>query len=146
MSSGAPKVIERDPRTLVLLGLALAICLGSAVRSHLAATPQFLPASRYQAGFVMTGKGTPQGHSDDQAIVPERNPAALALVSFQPIPINQADPAALVALDGIGPVLAGRIIEWRRIHGRFRNTNDLLAVRGIGPKKLAKILPQISFD
>ncbi|HSR36258.1 MAG TPA: helix-hairpin-helix domain-containing protein [Desulfurivibrionaceae bacterium] len=136
---------ERDPRTLVLLGLALVIWLGSTVRSQLPVSPLFLPTSKSRGQFVTAGQGM---QSDLAAVNSDqgRNPAALALVSFQPIPINRADREALIALDGIGPVLADRILEWRTAHGKFRTADDILAVRGIGPKKLAKILPQISFD
>jgi competence protein ComEA len=142
MSSGTPTVIERDPRTLVLLGLSLLIFwLGAAVRNSLPLAPPLLRVSSQQSGFVRAGEGAPEAVS-----APEGNPASLALVSFQPISINQADTEALIALDGIGPVLAGRIVKQRSVHGRFRNADDLLAVHGIGPKKLAKILPQITFD
>lgn len=142
MNSGKPAATERDPRTLVLLGLGLLIWLGAAVRNSLPLAPPLLQVSSQQSGFVRAGEGTPEAGA-----APARsNPASLALVSFQPIAINRADIEALIALDGIGPVLAGRIIEWRKAHGRFRKADDLLAVRGIGPKKLAKIIPQIVFD
>jgi len=121
------------------------IWLGSAARYHLPATPQFLSTSNNQAELVTAGEGvSPELGAAESGR--SRNPAALALVSFQPIPINRANTEALIALDGIGPVLAGRIIEWRKANGRFHNADDLLDVRGIGPKKLAKILPQITFD
>ena len=145
MSNGTPAPTERDPRTLVLLGLGLLIWLGSAVRYYLPTPPQFFPTGSSQIQLVTTGEGSAPT-LDAQKSGQGRNEAALALVSFQPIPINRATSEALIALDGIGPVLADRIIEWRKIHGRFRNADDLLDVRGIGPKKLAKLLPQITFD
>ena len=146
MNSGA--ATERDPRTLVLLGLALLIWLGSGLAQRLPVRPRSFPpfATAGQTGLPMAaGEGTAPELARGKGVT-DRNAASLALVSFQPIPINRADRETLIALDGIGPVLAGRIIEWRREHGRFRTPDDLLAVRGIGPKKLAKILPQISFE
>ena len=52
--------------------------------------------------------------------------------------LNRATAAELEALPGIGPSLAARIIEQRRTAGGFRSVEDLLEVRGIGEKTLAK--------
>lgn len=59
------------------------------------------------------------------------------------IPINRATAKQLEALPGIGPKLASRIIEYRRKHGSFSSIDDLLKVRGVGPKKLEQIRPYI---
>ena len=59
------------------------------------------------------------------------------------IPINRATAKQLEALPGVGPKLASRIIEYRRRHGHFSSVDDLLKVKGIGPKKLDKIRPYI---
>ena len=40
--------------------------------------------------------------------------------------------AALDTLPGIGPVLAGRIVEYRSTHGAFSKKEDLMLVEGIG--------------
>jgi competence protein ComEA len=45
--------------------------------------------------------------------------------------INTATTAELDTLPGIGPVLAGRIIEYRELHGRFSTIDQLLEVEGI---------------
>jgi hypothetical protein len=58
--------------------------------------------------------------------------------------LNRADSTSLVLLKGVGPVLAGRILAQRRRLGGFGATGDLLGVRGIGPRTLAKLLPQIT--
>lgn len=54
-----------------------------------------------------------------------------------PININTASAAELEQLDGIGPVLAERIVEFREQHGPFASVDELDAVSGIGPKRLA---------
>jgi competence protein ComEA len=56
-----------------------------------------------------------------------------------PLDINQAARRQLEGLPGIGPVLAGRIIEYRQRRGGFRSVDELRAVSGIGPKRLADI-------
>ena len=60
------------------------------------------------------------------------------------IPINQAGLATLETLPGIGVKKAQAIMDYRRAHGLFTSVNQLSEVKGIGPKLLAKILPQIS--
>jgi comEA protein len=56
-----------------------------------------------------------------------------------PININVATTAELETLDGIGPVLAQRIVSYRQQNGPFTCVDDLDAVSGIGPKRLAAI-------
>jgi competence protein ComEA len=57
----------------------------------------------------------------------------------QPVDLNAATASQLEALPGIGPALAGAIVEHRTRHGRFRAVTDLLDVPGIGPAKLDAI-------
>jgi competence protein ComEA len=52
----------------------------------------------------------------------------------------------LETLPGIGPVLAHRIIDYRRAHGPYKKIADLSKVSGIGPKKLEKIKPYLTID
>ena len=52
-----------------------------------------------------------------------------------PLDLNAATAEQLDALPGIGPSLAQAIVEWRQEHGRFRDVNQLLQVRGIGQAK-----------
>ncbi len=57
--------------------------------------------------------------------------------------LNLASPSELEGLPGIGPALATRIVELRRLQGRFRSVDDLLAVRGIGPVTLERLKPRL---
>lgn len=50
------------------------------------------------------------------------------------VDLNRATAVELRSLPGIGPVLAGRIVAHREAHGPFRRTEELLAVRGVGPR------------
>ncbi len=58
-----------------------------------------------------------------------------------PININRASVDELETLPGIGRVLAERIVEYRQRNGGFQSVDELLEVRGIGPKKLEDIRP-----
>lgn len=56
---------------------------------------------------------------------------------------NRATAQELEALPGIGPALAGRIVEWRARHGPFRTAADLEKVPGIGPALLERLRPHL---
>lgn len=58
----------------------------------------------------------------------------------QLININTATAAELaIALPGIGPQKAQRIVEWRNTHGPFQYREQLLDVHGIGLKTLERL-------
>jgi competence protein ComEA len=65
-------------------------------------------------------------------------------ILFLPVDLNHATIEELDTLPGIGPITAGAIVEYREAHGPFTSPEDLLQVRGIGPKKLAAILGHIT--
>ena len=56
-----------------------------------------------------------------------------------PLDLNRAGWEELEDLPGVGPELAGRILEYRQKKGSFKSIQELLKVAGIGPKKLAQI-------
>ena len=60
-----------------------------------------------------------------------------------PINLNDATPAQLDALPGVGPVTAAAIIAYRAQHGPFRNVNALTNVRGVGPSMLEQLRPLV---
>lgn len=84
-----------------------------------------------------------------QVLVPRRAPAGA------PAPAGSGDPAAgpvslssatveqLDALDGVGPTLAARIVEWREAHGGFASVDQLDEVPGIGEGRLEALRPRV---
>ena len=60
-----------------------------------------------------------------------------------PININRATLSDLDSLDGIGPVIAKRIIAFRTANGPFTAVEDLLKVSGIGDAKFAQFKEKI---
>jgi competence protein ComEA len=61
-----------------------------------------------------------------------------------PIPINRANAKELDALDGIGPVIAARIVAYRNTNGPFLTLEDLMKVSGIGEAKFAQFKEKIT--
>lgn len=59
------------------------------------------------------------------------------------ININAATAKQLEELDGIGPVLAQRIVDYRDANGPFSSVDGLLEVQGIGEKTLATIRDKV---
>jgi len=57
-------------------------------------------------------------------------PRAGSLVDLNTATLDQVE-----ALPGVGPVLAQRILDWRREHGRFSSIDELREVSGIGEQK-----------
>jgi len=50
--------------------------------------------------------------------------------------LNSATTEALETLPGVGPVMARRIVDYRISHGGFRRVDELLQVKGVGPRLL----------
>ncbi len=57
--------------------------------------------------------------------------------------LNNASAQELDALPGIGPVLAARIVAWRKANGRFKSVEDLRQVSGVGDAKFADLRPLV---
>jgi len=58
--------------------------------------------------------------------------------------LNTAGAAELDTLPKVGPVLAQRIVDWRKEHGPFKSVEELDAVDGVGPKMLEALLPLVT--
>ena len=61
-----------------------------------------------------------------------------------PININRASAKEFDSLVGIGPVIARRIVEYRRVNGPFMAIEDLEKVSGIGSAKFEELKSKIS--
>ncbi len=74
----------------------------------------------------------------DNAAAAGAAPAAVAAPSAK-VHLSTATPEQLDGIDGIGPTLAERIVEYRDAHGGFRSLDALAEVEGIGEKRLATL-------
>jgi competence protein ComEA len=61
----------------------------------------------------------------------------------QTLNVNSASESELIALPGVGPGLARRIVEYRAANGPFQSVDDLQNVSGIGPSKFQRMAPYI---
>jgi competence protein ComEA len=61
----------------------------------------------------------------------------------QKVRLNSATLEELDTLPGVGPVTAQKILDYRTEHGAFQSTDELDAVSGIGPARLAELTPLV---
>jgi competence protein ComEA len=67
-----------------------------------------------------------------------------ATAPAQPVNLNTATLEQLDTLDGVGPGIAKRILDYRWQHGGFRGVEELGEVPGIGAKRLAALTPLVT--
>jgi competence protein ComEA len=119
--------------SLLVTGVGLWVCL-------FAAAP-----SGDTASVVVTEKPVPAGPAENEKTGAggreEREVDRHACIN-----INSAGADELETLPRIGPVIAGRIIAYRKTHGKFSRLSDVDRVKGIGPATLRKIGDLICFE
>ncbi len=113
--------------------VALLLCLGAARDLWRATHPTLTPPPAAPAAAPAAAA------SLSSTAPPIASPAGVF-----PVDLNRAGAAELDALPGIGPVLAGRILQHRAAHGPFRDPAELLAVPGIGPRLFARLRPLVA--
>jgi competence protein ComEA len=80
-----------------------------------------------------------------QVLVPQRGAVAAgagagaASSASGPISLSSATAEQLDALPGVGPVTAEKIVAYRQQHGAFRSVDELDAISGIGPSRIADL-------
>ena len=62
------------------------------------------------------------------------------------ININQASSAQLALLPRVGAKAAERIVEYRKAHGSFGQTEELMEVKGIGEKLFTQLKPYVTLS
>ncbi|MBV9497646.1 MAG: helix-hairpin-helix domain-containing protein [Acidobacteria bacterium] len=60
--------------------------------------------------------------------------------------INTADVTQLSYLPRVGEKVAQRIVDYRKEHGPFKKTSDLMQVKGFGEKSFERISPWLTVE
>lgn len=79
-----------------------------------------------------------------QVVVPERLPGGVAATAGSatedgPISLGSATAEQLDTIDGIGPVTAAKIVEYRDQHGGLASVDQLDELSGIGPATMESL-------
>lgn len=85
------------------------------------------------SGGASAGSGSDSGSGGTAPVAPDDGR----------IDLNTAGLNELDSITGVGPVIAQRILDYRAQIGRFASVDELLDVKGIGPKTLEKMRPQV---
>lgn len=105
--------------------------------------PHLVALSEARKQFiVLRGRPLESGDSlrySEDGLRRERMKGGTLLLLGQPVNVNEADARDLMAISGIGPKTAEAIIKYRNKKGPFKSLQDLVKVRGIGRKRLAKM-------
>lgn len=113
-------------------------------REDLLAVRGIGPATLARIAPHLTLAGAPPGLTTAPA-GSRSSPATAGAAPRGRVDVNRATAAELESLPGVGPSIARRIIEMRAEKGGFARLEDLLAVRGIGPSRLAKLRDRVAF-
>jgi competence protein ComEA len=109
--------------------------------AHASANP--LPSGSSPPPAELLDAGAPVDADSPRAPPNEAGPPAVADAR---VILNLATEADLQRLPGIGPTKARAILALRERLGKFRRVEELLKVRGIGRRTLARLRPHIAVD
>ncbi len=77
---------------------------------------------------------------------PNAKTASASPSADNPLNLNSASREALQTLNGIGPALSDRIVQYRSEQRPFQRVNELKRVDGIGDKTLADLRPMVTIE
>ena len=102
-----------------------------------------LEAGGWTASGEATEAGKPNAHSVQSTHAKGRHYAHTPKKPAHPpmTNLNTAKLLQLQLLPGIGPKMAERVIQYRQAHGGFQSVEQIMDVKGIGPKKFEKMKP-----
>ena len=125
---------------VLVLGGASVVGVGWSVLTRTPRPPS-APAPILSPAPAATPVAAPEPAPSGPAPAPPSAPAPVGRID-----LNTATAAELEVLPGIGPALAARIVEHRRVNGRFTSVDQLDDVKGIGPRTLEKLRPLVKVE
>jgi competence protein ComEA len=96
---------------------------------------------QFRPSLFVEGVGGPGAFTDSTAM--QTSDTISKQTGSSRISLNRAGAEELEKLPGIGPALAGRIIQYRQVYGPFQTLEEIQEVSGIGEKTYARLLPYI---
>lgn len=116
------------------LNLAELVADGAKITVPVAGAVSHIPESAVGSGSASGGGGSNSDGSGSDG----------SGASGGKINVNTASVEGLSTLPRVGPVMAQRIVAWRKDHGPFLSVDDLDAVDGIGPKLMESLRPLVT--
>ena len=152
---GVPPATTGDPAATA--GLVVVQVLGQVRRPGLVTVPagsRVADAIAAAGGLLRAGSsgGLNQARvlADGEQIVVSPDAVAVPVASATDggagpavVDLNAATASDLDSLPGVGPVMAGRILDWRTAHGRFTSVDQLREVSGIGARTFERLKPHV---
>ena len=133
----------KDPLLRVLL-IVTAVCTGLTVLYNLFLRAPFAVSVQYDYPSALDPRADEAfavGPREDDAFTEPPDPDDI--IAEFPLDLNRATAAELELIPGVGPVIAGRIVEYREAIGGYGELEQLLEVKGIGGKMLGRIAPYL---
>lgn len=124
-----------DVETRSLGRVALILLAASVVRLGLAHRPAEAPLPAPEV--------LPELLAASRARAEEEEARSRPLEPGERLDPNRAPAVELDRLPGVGPAIAEALVRFRDEEGPFRETEDLLRVRGVGPALLARVRPHL---
>jgi competence protein ComEA len=78
------------------------------------------------------------------AMAADSQPVASPITGI--VNLNTADAAQLAMLPRVGAKAAQRILDYRKEHGNFKKTSDLMQVKGFGEKSFERLAAYVTVD
>lgn len=102
--------------------------------------PTFVPSSDEKKESSSSSGSRPTSNSKSSG-----SSQSVAKGEKTPVNVNTASEEELCLLPGVGPVIAERIVEYRKSHGPFSDPDDLKNVSGIGDGRLSAMRSLLRF-
>ncbi|MFH0931279.1 MAG: ComEA family DNA-binding protein [Candidatus Zixiibacteriota bacterium] len=123
-----------------IIFLIVVLLMGSGVTVYKKYHPDFAPE-------LLIEKNFPEQKKVFEPVKSSAIPDSIDLkIPDRKVNLNTATLKELESLPGIGPELGKRILEFREKKGNFSSIDELVNVKGIGPKTLEKLKNLITVE